>query len=173
MEYRFEKRLCEGYAEEVRRILYKADGEFVPTLSSRNGTTQKNLSGGATATADPVEYFEVMRQQAFVLALDEGTVVGFLSFIPHHQIEIAGEKVECAYVSTIVVNPAYRGKGLTEGMYEKLFDEIEDNCVATRTWSKNHAHIHILEKEHFKLADTLKDDRGPGVDTVYYVKELS
>ncbi|MCR5320227.1 MAG: GNAT family N-acetyltransferase [Lachnospiraceae bacterium] len=172
MEYRFEKRLCEGYAEEVRRILYKADGEFVPALSSRNGTTQKNLSGGATATADPVEYFEVMRQQAFVLALEGEKVVGFLSFIPHHRIEMAGEKVVCAYVSTIVVDPAYRGKGLTEGMYEKLFDEIEDNCVATRTWSKNHAHIHILEKEHFRLADTLKDDRGLGIDTVYYVKEL-
>ena len=181
MKLLFEKQLSDQYAEEVRQILYKADEEFVPTLSSRNGTTQKNLGGSGTQTNTnqvdaekeyPVAYFEVMRQQAFILALQDEKVVGFLSYIPHHSITVAGKALECAYASTIIVEKACRGKKITEAMYGKLYEVSEDAYVATRTWSLNHAHIHILEKEGFCLAETLKDDRGPGVDTVYYVKEL-
>jgi len=60
--------------------------------------------------------------------------------------------------------------------YEKdsLYLELlrrERGWIATRTWSLNSAHIHILEKLGFALVKRLVDHRGPGIDTVYYGKE--
>lgn len=172
MNLQFEEHLSPSYAEDVRRILYDADEEFVPTLSSRAGTTQTKLKDINTSTATPSDYFENMRKQAFILAFSDEKLVGFLSYIPHHKLLIAGQDWICSYVSTIVVDKHFRGHKATEAMYHKLYEVTKDSCVATRTWSRNHAHIHILEKEQFQLFDTITDDRGPGVDTVYYAKEL-
>ncbi|MCR5641537.1 MAG: GNAT family N-acetyltransferase [Lachnospiraceae bacterium] len=168
-----EEKLSRQHAKEVQEILYAADGEFVPALSAREGTTQTNLQEQAALASEPVEYFEKMCQQAFVLATIEHRVVGFLSYIPKHALTVCGADIACSYVSTIVVAPEYRGRHLTEAMYEKLFSCTEDAYVATRTWSENHGHIHILDKLNFYLAETIKDDRGAGIDTVYYVREIA
>lgn len=104
--------------------------------------------------------------------IEEDKVLGFMSYIPHHVLEIRGieEKREVNYVSTVIVHPDCRGKKVTEMFYRELM-EISDVPLATRTWNSNSAHLHILEKLGFELAATLKDDRGKGIDTVYYVKE--
>ena len=40
--------------------------------------------------------------------------------------------------------------------------------IALRTWSTNAAQLRLMEKLGFTCVLRLPDDRGPGVDTVYY-----
>ena len=99
------------------------------------------------------------------------TLAGFMSYRPDYACAYVDGGV-CTYVSTILVAEAYRGAHLTERMYRALFTlpDVEGTVVATRTWSKNGAHLHILGEMGFSLIKTLPDDRGPGIDTVYYAK---
>ncbi len=168
-----EEILSADYLEEVRDLLYQADHEFIPPLSSRNDTTQAALLPGKESDQPPYTYFETMRQQAFILAVEEGHVAGFLSYIPAHPVRLENREAICSYVSTIVVKKTARGKKLTEKMYRALFEHTGDRWVITRTWSLNMAHLTILKRLGFTLAMTLPNDRGEGIDTVYYEKEIT
>jgi len=55
-------------------------------------------------------------------------------------------------------------------MYKILFKEYENANIFTRTWSTNIAHIKILSKFNFETLCVLKNHRGVGIDTVYFVK---
>ena len=165
------KRLTKKYREGVKALLFAADKEFVPPLSSRSGTTQTELEEAPARESGPEQYFRIMSAQAFVIAEKGGRVQGFMSYIPDRALELGGRTLICDYVSTIVVDPEQRGKGLTGQMYRKLIKARPGKCIATRTWSENHVHLHLLQMLGFKLALTIPDDRGSGVDTVYYVHE--
>lgn len=165
------KKLTNKYREGVKAVLFAADKEFVPPLSARSGTTQTELEAAPARESGPERYFRIMSSQAFVIAEKGGCVQGFMSYIPDRELDLDGEILICDYVSTIVVDPARRGKGLTGQMYRKLMQARSGKCIATRTWSENHAHLHLLQSLGFKLALTIPDDRGPGMDTVYYVHE--
>ena len=51
-----------------------------------------------------------------------------------------------------------------------LFKEYEHMNIFTRTWSTNAVHIRILSKFEFETLHVLKDHRGAGIDTIYFVK---
>ncbi|MCR5754822.1 MAG: GNAT family N-acetyltransferase [Acetatifactor sp.] len=164
-------KLEEKYQEDVWRLLYDADEEFIPPLSAREKTTQTNLGSGTGKKGGPKQYFEQMKTQAFVLYVRDEKVVGFLTYIPNHVIEVQDARIICEYISTIVVAPDCRNKGITGKMYQALMENCTDKNIATRTWSTNHAHIHLLEKLSFEQVLCIKDDRGKGIDTVYYMKK--
>ncbi|MCR4608246.1 MAG: GNAT family N-acetyltransferase [Eubacterium sp.] len=194
MEYIYTKNLQDEYIPGVKKLLFDADHEFVPPLSARQSTTQKNLSGGiakttgdettkgtsketvevvapkATEETGPESYFLGMIQQAFIIAVEDGEICGFMTFIPDHKVAIEGDDVVCDYISTIVVSPEKRKRGITTNMYKTLFRERSGKNFVTRTWSLNKTHISLLNKLGFKLVMKLKNDRGEGIDTVYYGK---
>ena len=73
------------------------------------------------------------------------------------------------YLSTLMLKSEARGKHLTQKMYDYLFNNLyADRSIFTRTWSTNGAHLRILEKFDFKLIKTIPNDRGVGIDTVYF-----
>lgn len=49
--------------------------------------------------------------------------------------------------------------------------KISGSRITLRTWSTNGAQEHILDKLGYSLVRRLKDDRGEGIDTVYFVKK--
>ena len=159
--------LIEPYREGVKALLFAADNEFIPPLSSRSGTTQTELGKAAGSESGPELYFQGMARQAFVICEEEGRVLGFLSYIPDRMLALQEKAILCDYVSTIIVSPSCRGQGITGRMYRLLMEKRLEHIVATRTWSGNAAHLHLLAKLGFEEALRLKDDRGPGIDTVY------
>ena len=163
--------LQEHQKEDIWQLLKAADKEFVPALSARRDTTQKNLAGGAVSEEGPTSYFTQMLNQSFILCVEDEKVLGFLSFIPDRMLEVGGDSITCDYISTIVVSPEYRNRGITRSMYETLFRERKGKTYVTRTWSGNVAHLHLLENIGFQLTWKIENDRGPGIDTVYYKKE--
>ena len=160
-----------SYDKDIWKLLFEADQEFIPALSARNQTTQKNLTGGVASLEGPVAYFTQMLEQHFVLAIEEGRVIGFLSFIPDHSLTVGECTILCDYVSTIVVSPEMRNRGITRKMYQTLFAHRPGRRIATRTWSTNTTHLHLLGTLGFSLIHRIENDRGEGLDTVYYLRE--
>lgn len=177
-----------GILEQLKALLRWGDEQFVPPLSARHSSTQSDLAPHEAAADHTIDdYYRALLEQRFLLAVDDGadgngadgngstdgkrTLAGFMSYRPDYACEYVDGGV-CTYVSTILVAEAYRCAHLTERMYRALFTlpDVTGTVVATRTWSKNGAHLHILRKMGFSLIKTLPDDRGPGIDTVYYAK---
>lgn len=159
------------YSQDVKDLLVMADEEFVPPLSGREGTTQQESLDEAINNAIG-DYHQQCMEQSFILSLDGDSVVGFLSFRQGYDQDVLGEYTPSNYVSTIIVHPEHRRKGYAREMYHELLSDIPEEArypyVTTRTWSTNHSHLNLLKDLGFKNIKTIPDDRGNGLDTVYY-----
>lgn len=159
------------YYDEILNMLYAGDEDFIPPLSARSSTTQKDLSSNQKSEDGIVKYFEEMKKQRFMVAEEDGNLLAFVSFRENYQsTEITKDYLPNIYLSTLIAKPEARGRGLTKSMYAKLFKEYESGYICTRTWSTNIAHIKILDFFGFNLIKTLENDRGPGIGTVYFMK---
>ncbi len=151
-------------------MLEAADEEFVPPLSSRESSTQQFFSAGVKSDSI-IRYFEQLKDQRFAAVFEDGSLIAFVSYKENYTCgQIAPEELPNIYLSTLVVSPKARGKGVTKALYSKLFSEYETVNIFTRTWSTNTAHIRILEKFGFEVIKVLKNDRGNGIDTIYFKK---
>ena len=153
------------YLKQVYRLLELGDKEFIPPLSARGSTTQQSL--GNTAGNGLSDYFNEMKQQCFVLALEGATVAGFMSFKKDYSCDYV-PAVKNLYASTSVVHPDFRGQGLMKKFYLSMIEHYPDRPIYTRTWHENHAHLRVLEKLGFTQIAALKNHRGPGIHTVYF-----
>lgn len=159
------------YGSEIYRILSLTEDEFVPPLSSQEGTTQTDgLDEERNDALD--EYYEQCIDQSFVLAHDGADVFGFLSFRTGYDLDELGAYTPSAYVSTIIVDPDHRRAGYAREMYHELLTDlpadVREPYVTTRTWSTNDSHLRLLNELGFELLKRIEDDRGDGIDTVYY-----
>ena len=79
-------------------------------------------------------------------------------------------------MTTACILPEYRGKGIVNRLYEMtesgLPEQVRTPYVTTRTWSTHGLQLHAFEKRGYTIAALLKDHRGPGIDTVYFVKKM-
>lgn len=159
-----------AYRGEMYAMLVCSDKEFVPPLSERSSTTQKKLSGGVSSESGILSYFDEMCRQQILGAFDGGKLLGYVSFRENYTSDVIGaEYLPNIYLSTLVSRPEARGKGMTVQMYDDLFNRrYPDRSILTRTWSTNHAHTRILEKFGFNELRRIPNDRGAGIDTVYY-----
>ena len=161
------------HADALRRLLADADDEFVPPLSARRDTLEARLGPERAQAAGIDRYLAAVLEQQLLIAQDVTGVVGLLSYRPGHVVTVDGHDPvgPAAYVSTIVVAPRARRRGLARALYEALFDEarheVGGGAVATRTWAGNESHLTLLAHLGFVELIRLPDDRGPGVDTVY------
>lgn len=162
----FEKLEDARYLAQLRALLVLGDREFIPPLSSRTSTTQQGLAS-AEAVGGIDAYFEEMKVQSFVLALEGDVVAGFMSFRRDHKGAHIPEGPNL-YASTSVVHPDFRGKGLMTGFYREMIRAYPTLPIYTRTWDGNVGHLKVLDRLGFSLLAEIKNDRGPGIHTVYY-----
>ncbi len=160
-------------SQAVWNMLCKYNNSFVPPLSGRSGTSDNDLLH-PTGDILPTEYFSQLSRQEILVFRKHNQICGFMSFYGgYHCSEITGAG-SALYVSTIIVDESFRGCGITKEMYNYLENRVaaarSENMIVTRTWSGNHSHLHILEKCGFKSLLCIEDDRGPGIDTLYYGK---
>jgi hypothetical protein len=80
--------------------------------------------------------------------------------------------MELKYFETVADCGYARGKGLMKGFYQVMIDLFPNCSIYTRTWHTNISHLKVLDKLGFSLLIRLPDHRGPGMDTVYYCKEV-
>lgn len=171
MEYQYHPHAeGSGFEEDIQGLLAMADKEFYPPLSQRGSSTQGDLSGGQSHGGIR-DYYESMKLQPVILAVEDGKCLGFMAFrLDHSCDQIGPEFLPNLYASTCVVHPCTRGRGLMKSFYREMIRLYPERFVCTRTWHTNGAHIHILDTFGFREIARLKDHRGPGLDTVYFAR---
>jgi ribosomal protein S18 acetylase RimI-like enzyme len=163
--------------EDIWEILCECDKEFIPALSSRESSYQSNLQVEDNLDVLPHLYYEEIIKQHFILAVDDEKVIGFMTFKSNYRCQELKDFTPSNYITTICVKKEYRNKGIT-GVFYKIIQsaqmptEVRMPYISTRTWSLNHAHIHILESIGFEESERLMNHRGDGVDTIYFAKEI-
>ena len=156
---------------DAYKLLECADAEFVPPLSSRSSSTQQALCGNAQNADGIHPYFEELKKQRFAAAFENGKLIAFVSYKENYTCaEIPQNELPNIYISTLVVSPEARGKGVTKALYSALFSEYNTTNVFTRTWSTNLAHIKILQGFGFQTIKVLENHRGSGIHTIYSKK---
>lgn len=162
----------ENIKEQIKQLLIKYDEEFVPPLSSRLSSRQtEGLLDNRRRQKGVMDYYSALMEQEFILAMGK-KLIGFLSFYHSYESEYLRDFSPSNYVTTIIVEKRYRGKGIATRMYNVLFHSIPDNLrlpyVTTRTWSTNYPHHRLLEKLGFQKVAILRDHRGIGIHTIYW-----
>lgn len=159
----------EIYNNDILKLLEISDNEFVPPLSKRYSTTQQNLkSSENSGDGGVLNYHKQVIKQCILGAFEGNKLLGFVSFKENVVTDII-KTTPNIYISTLVLHPDARGKNLTFKMYDYLFNELYKGVsVFTRTWSSNAAHIKILSKFNFSQYKIIENDRGEGIDTIYF-----
>ncbi len=138
------------------------DHEFVPPLSLRPGGIYDRISG-SLAKAD----------SNFLIVESNGRVVGAVGYRKNWN---GIEKVlEEAYISFIAVHPGYRGQNIARLLDRALAQKLGPDgmtYVNVTTWSTNPGAYRMYQQFGYVVSKTLKDHRGPGVDTIYFRKSL-
>ena len=91
-----------------------------------------------------------------------------------YQTDHCGD-TDSAYLTFFRVAPKHRGLGIGFWFRQLLLKHLkaEDfKSVVTRTWSSNTEMIRLIEKTGFSSTKIIKNDRGPGIDTLYFEREL-
>ena len=110
------------------------------------------------------DYLSSLLSQKLLLAVDRDRVIGLLSYRENYVFEGA---VFPAYVSTIAVRRGYRKLGVGKKLYGELLKR--KGRVLVRTWSGNYAHENLLKDLGFSLYKEIRNHRGKGIDTLYYL----
>lgn len=170
MQY-FETVLQSPYREDIYQLLVMADKEFIPPLSCRGSSTQAELSSAGNANGI-TEYFDSMASQPVIVAVENERCMGFMAFKTDYTCQQIGpDTIPNLYASTCVVHPDARGKGMMQRFYQTMIDRNPNRSLCTRTWHTNYAHLKVLQKFGFSEIARLPDHRGPGLDTVYYLRK--
>lgn len=147
----------------ISLLVQKYDNEFIPPLSKRDSVSCTNLRDCNNDNIS--EYIESMKSQDFIVVLDKtNKVVGFLSYVHREVCDI-----DCNYVSTIITDKNYREQGVARELYSVL-EKLSKLPIIVRTWSTNYKNRSILSSLGFGCIKTIKDDRGVGIDTLYFVQ---
>jgi len=162
--------------KEIWKLLTIIDKEFIPPLSKRLCTTQKDFSQKIEDEKSGLKnYYSELLEQNTIAAYSEEKFIGFMSFIHAYSSEFLPDKYSYNYITTLGVFPEFRGQKAASKLYEFILYKLPSNfvcdCIATRTWSTNTSHINLLLKLGFNLVYTIPNERLTGVDTVYYMKK--
>lgn len=179
MDYLFLPTLERAYQQGVYNLLVQCDRDFVPPLSARTSTRQMAFSAAQEqqAAADspfpapkPQAYFQELLGQVFFLAVEDGAVCGFLSFIEDYQLPYLPHETS-VYVSTVCTDPARRRQGIASALYGCVERYAGSRAVTLRTWSTNTPQLKLLERRGYRVLATVPNDREPGIDSIYLAKQ--
>ena len=70
----------EKYYDQIFEMMIAGDKDFIPPLSARSSTTQKDLTSSQGSIDGLKSYFEEMKKQRFMVCLDGEILVSFVSF---------------------------------------------------------------------------------------------
>ena len=166
----FERITDEKTKDEIWKILCECDKEFYPPLSERkvyNSLLEMNCSA-RIADKRPYAYFKSMIKQNFLVAfIDDRYIAGFMAFLSN--VTSKEFNIKCNYYTTLCVRKANRQKGIaTRLLTFRLPEEFRSEITITRTWSLNYPMIKSLNGVGFVIKKISTNDRGKGVNTLYY-----
>lgn len=173
LEFRTCSGLRPGLKQQVLDILRGCDDEVTPPLSQRGGLVA--MGPGAGERPMGIErYADELSTQEFILAFDDNILAGFMAYRTDYTPEALKHVLadnKCVYINMLAVRPMYRRMGVASSLYRSLLamPVYKNHAITLRTGSDNVRHHRVLERLDFQEAARIPNERGPGVDTMYYL----
>ena len=147
---------------QVLNLLKDNDKSFCPPLSKRTFFDSKFITQTDKDT-NIIRYYRWLLDSSCILVKNEkDAVIGFVAYTVDK---------ECLYIKNILVDEKYRNRGIASKLYSMILEV--NRKVRIRTWSTNLVNIRLLKKNGFTIEEVIKDDRGEGIDTIFFVREKS
>lgn len=170
------------YIDFVEHIVKECSEEFFPPLLGRSSTQQKSFGRQPSSNDKHSDksYINNLLMQSNIFAIVDNNIAGFMSFIYdcHNEIFDKLGYGKNNYITTICVEPKFRGRGIANALYDfieqKLPLKSKADFTSTRTWSGNKSHLSLLDRRGYSLIHKIKDDReyqGQKADSVYYARK--
>ena len=163
--------LPQSLARQLLSLTRRCDEDFVPPLSWRHQLGQDLRGLGPRDAGGVVDYVDSLLELAhLVVLIQDGRLVGYCAYY----WPWIWRGTEHVYVSTAVVAPSHRGRGLStrmgrRGVVQALRRRVP---LLAKTWSTNKASMGALSRWG-RVDKIVPDERGAGVDTVYWRLETS
>lgn len=159
------------YEESVLALLMMCDDDFYPSLSSR----RINRTGSQDQKTNLQLYIRDKHDFGYILCLDEERVIGFVNWEYEYQADGFHRYPKNAYFDTVLVHPAKRATAIPLFLYRQAENRLRDErirYIGTSTWSTHAMQIRFFERLGMKRFNQGNDDRGNGISSVHYIKEV-
>lgn len=163
--------LPEPLARQLLALTRRCDGDFVQPLSWRHRLGQELRDLGPQAGANVEKYVNSLLELAHLVVLvQDERLVGYCAYYWPWM----WRGTEHVYVSTAVVAPSHRGRGLSTRMGRRVVAHALRRRVPllAKTWSTNQASMGTLARWG-RVDKIVRDERGAGIDTVYWRLDTS
>ncbi|ADI74349.1 GCN5-related N-acetyltransferase [Methanohalobium evestigatum Z-7303] len=156
----------EAYQDDFHRIhrfMELVNDEFFPPLDKREKSIDKRIQQTILNTNSAYLIAESETENNFCF------IAGLIGFEKYWKSE------DDAYINFLAVHPEYRGMGLSSKLEKQLELKLKQDGILyinVCTWSTNKPVLNFYEKMNYRINSVLKNDRGNGIDTIYYYKCL-
>ena len=143
---------------KIRDFMELVDPEFVPPLSQRPGGINGRISGTLSG-----------EKSNFILAITGDELVGAVGY--EKDRDSTGE----VYMSFIAVHPEHRKKKIARTLDGALVSKSASegySRINVTTWSTNPGNCELYRRLGYGISKVLKNHRGPGIDTIYFRKNI-
>ncbi|WMW21416.1 GNAT family N-acetyltransferase [Methanolobus mangrovi] len=152
---------------QVRRFIELVDTDFYPPLSERGGGIPERVDAGLDT---PKGNFLVARLKERDSSDHTDGIVGMVGYTRNWKSD------DSAYINFLATHPQHRNQGISRELclrLEEFLGEQEIKRIYLCTWSSNPAAIKFYEKLGYYAYSVVLDDRGRGINTIYYKKDIS
>jgi len=145
--------------DQLLALLRLVDTEFVPPLSQRRPL--EDWAGDALCPD---------KCCCYVAVGDDAQLVAVCGAFHPYEGDL-----DQACLNLLATRPAYRRTGVGVKLRWRVLEALRERGVKrvrTRTWSTNHTMLRINTEMGFREDYVVRDERGPGTHSIYFVKTL-
>lgn len=167
---------CSGHfpeplARQLLALTRRCDGDFVPLCPGATGSVRSSATSALRPGRTSRSYVDSLLELAHLVVLvQDERLVGYCAYYWPWM----WRGTEHVYVSTAVVAPSHRGRGLSTRMGRRVVARALRRRVPllAKTWSTNQASMGALARWG-RVDKIVRDERGAGIDTVYWRLDTS
>lgn len=162
----------------VKKMLEEHADDFVPSLQARISVAQSDFTDVATEVGVS-RYLQSLVDAGMdcLVYLKENTPIGLLAYkrdLDSTDPLLYGVADDVSdYIATILVSKEVRGLRIADRLYEEVEKTSSSRSIVLRTWSTNMPQRRIMSRRGYEQALVIKDDRGEGIDTIYFRKRVA
>jgi ribosomal protein S18 acetylase RimI-like enzyme len=150
--------------KELYNFFELVNNDFIPPISKRRGLPKKKEIENFTK--------KMIRGKKSTMIIFESNrkINGIICFSEDYW-----KNKNIPHIVEFAVHKSHRHKGVGTLLLEYIFNLLERKgykSVTIRTWSTNKLALNLYRKVGFKKIKTIKNDRGKGIDTIYFKKKL-
>lgn len=163
--------LPEPLARQLLALTRRCDGDFVPLCPGATGSVRSSATSALRPGRTSRSYVDSLLELAHLVVLvQDERLVGYCAYYWPWM----WRGTEHVYVSTAVVAPSHRGRGLSTRTGRRVVARALRRRVPllAKTWSTNQASMGALARWG-RVDKIVRDERGSGIDTVYWRLDTS